>query len=286
MTESGADVNQHDADPHKNGEHIDDLAAAYALGALDDDERRRVDHHLTTCAGCRQAVDDLLPGTTWLPFASPPAPRPSPAVKMALMARVDQQRQAAQPAAPATRRFALPRWGTTFVPAALAILLVASLLWSFTLSHRLTSAEHQRATIATQLSWLYSGQAGAQIYVFEPMSQNSPAGGRLCVNNEQTSAMVIAWALDPAQHHLLWAIKPDGSKSELMPLKVSSSGNVMQMVNFDSGYNGVTLMITTDGPESSMELMLLPTAPTAPASPATPTATSWPIDVHPIPLAY
>lgn len=305
MTETRADVNQHDADPRKNGEHVEDLAEAYALGALDEPERRRVDHHLVNCVDCRRLVDEARRVTTWLPFISPPAPRPSPAAKMALMARIQQQRQdqadqgqsiaiaaprvgTANAAAPqAQRRFTLPRWGMTLVPAALAVLLVSSLVWSYSLSKRLTSAEHQSATYATQLTWLYSGQSGAQIYAFKPMSQDSQAGGRLCVDNQKTSAMVVAWALDPSRQHVLWAMNPDGSKTELMPLKVSPAGSVMQMVTFGAGYDGsTTLMIDTGGSGSSTELMLQPTPSSPSATPETPTATSWPFDSHPVPVAY
>lgn len=298
MTESREGVDAYDADPRDNGEHVEDLAAAYALGALDDDERRRIDHHLATCPTCQQAIEDVRGVTSWLPFVSPSASRPSPAVKIALLARVQQDgaRPAASPVASpvaggasklrASRSFSVPRWGAAVVPAALVVLLLSSLVWSYSLSRRLTSAEHQSATYATQLTWLYSGQAGAQIYVFEPISQNSQAGGRLCVNNQQTSAMVIAWALDPSRQHVLWAMNPDGTRTELMPLRVSANGNVMQMVSFVSGYNGATLMIATDGPESSMELMLQPSPASDPATSATPTATTWPTYIHPVPLAY
>lgn len=296
MTETQADVNQHDVDPRINGEHVEDLAEAYALGALDDDERRRVDHHLAHCTACRHLIDDIRRITTILPFTSPPAPRPSPATKATLMARIQQHDNPTALTSPAAHAPAgkavwqhpfWPRGGLTLVPAALAVLLISSMVWSYSLSRRLTSAEHQSATYATQLTWLYSGQSGAHIYAFQPMRQNSPVGGRLCVDNQKTSAMVVAWALDPSRRHILLVMNPDGSKTELMPLNVSSNGSVMQMVTFDAGYNGTTtLMIATDGPGANTELMLQPTPATAPGTPETPTATSWPYYIHPVPVAY
>ncbi|GIG61105.1 hypothetical protein Lfu02_54770 [Longispora fulva] len=39
--------------------HDRSLAGAYVLGALDDDERRAFDDHLTGCAGCRREVAEL-----------------------------------------------------------------------------------------------------------------------------------------------------------------------------------------------------------------------------------
>ncbi len=39
--------------------HADDLIGAYVLDALDDDERRLVDVHLSECTGCRSEVREL-----------------------------------------------------------------------------------------------------------------------------------------------------------------------------------------------------------------------------------
>jgi type II secretory pathway pseudopilin PulG len=301
VTETQPDVNQRDGDARDNGEHVDDLAEAYALGALDDHERRRVDFHLASCTDCRELIDDLHRVTALLSFASPLSSRPSPAAKASLLARVQQTQQPPQPAvrapaAPPDRpparpaapaRAFWPRWGLAVVPAALAVLLVTSLVWSYSLSRRLDAADQQRATYQNQLTWLYGGQPGAQIYTFQPMRQNSGAGGRLCVDGDTTSAMVVAWSLDPSRQHVLWAMNPDGTKTKLMPLTVSASGNVVQMVKFGAGFNGsTTLMIATDGPNANMELMLAPTQAPAPATPSAPTATSWPYYIKPIPVAY
>ena len=40
--------------------HVDDLAAAYALGALEDAEKAAVDAHIRVCPECERAVDDAL----------------------------------------------------------------------------------------------------------------------------------------------------------------------------------------------------------------------------------
>lgn len=300
MTETQPDVNQRDGDARNNDGHIDDLAEAYALGALDDHERRRVDHHLDSCTSCRELIDELHRITALLPFTAPFAARPSPSAKAALLARVHQTQQTPQPAviapAAAHRPAAVPnsrahpfrpRWGMTVVPAALAVLLVTSLVWSYSLSRKLDAAEHQRDSYRSQLTWLYGGQPGAQIYTFQPMRQNSGAGGRLCVDDQQSSAMVVAWSLDPNRQHILWAMNPDGTKTELMPLTVSTSGNVMQMVSFDAGFNGkTTLMIATDGPDANMELMLKPTQTPPPATPSAMRQVIWPLPVHVTALAF
>ena len=48
--------------------------AAYAIGALDEDERAGLEEHLETCAGCRAEVVDLREAAAGLtPDGEPPA---------------------------------------------------------------------------------------------------------------------------------------------------------------------------------------------------------------------
>ncbi|GHG07266.1 anti-sigma factor domain-containing protein [Streptomyces filamentosus] len=77
-------MNHHATDAHT-------LAAAYALGALDDDERRAFDTHLQTCEACRQEAAEFEATTARLAAAvSQPPPA---AVKAQVMAAVDGVRQ-------------------------------------------------------------------------------------------------------------------------------------------------------------------------------------------------
>ena len=63
-------------------------AAAYLLGALDDDERRAFEAHLDTCEACRAEVADLAPGVellaTGVERVEPPA-----GLRARLMAEVE-----------------------------------------------------------------------------------------------------------------------------------------------------------------------------------------------------
>jgi len=74
--------------------HIDDLAGAYALGALEPAEAAGVERHLHTCEPCARLVADIR-GTVGLLAVSARPETPSPAVKVALFARVDHAQQAA-----------------------------------------------------------------------------------------------------------------------------------------------------------------------------------------------
>jgi anti-sigma-K factor RskA len=55
----------------ENGQHIDDLIDAYALGALDADETARVEDHLESCAACRALAAAARARADALLYAAP-----------------------------------------------------------------------------------------------------------------------------------------------------------------------------------------------------------------------
>jgi len=87
--------------------HVDDLVAGYVLGALDGEEKLRLESHLTSCEACSRDVEAQRRTATLLAFTAPLATPPSD-VKVALFARIAQsQAQAhavAQPARPSLAR--------------------------------------------------------------------------------------------------------------------------------------------------------------------------------------
>jgi anti-sigma-K factor RskA len=81
-------------------QELSDLAASYALDALDGEERAAVEAHLAGCEACRAEVASYREVTTLLALAVPPSPPPDAlAVRERLLARVRQE----QPPAPAAR---------------------------------------------------------------------------------------------------------------------------------------------------------------------------------------
>ena len=61
-------------------EALHDLTAAYALDALDPQERREYEAHLARCERCRDELASLSDTATSLAYAVDPAsPRPAPA---------------------------------------------------------------------------------------------------------------------------------------------------------------------------------------------------------------
>lgn len=117
-----------------------DVAGAYVLGALGEDERQGYETHLLECAECRAEVDELLPAVEALPASVTPL-EPPPTLRDRLLADVRRESEllaAAGPEAdrpprprpqPVPRRRWAPRWATTALAgAALAVGLVVGLV--------------------------------------------------------------------------------------------------------------------------------------------------------------
>jgi anti-sigma-K factor RskA len=68
----------------------DDFAGAYVLGAMAVAEREAFEEHLTTCAACREEVEELMPAAEALPMASP-LMVPPPALKDRIMVEVERE---------------------------------------------------------------------------------------------------------------------------------------------------------------------------------------------------
>ncbi len=94
--------------------HIDDLAAPYALGALEPEDVGRIERHCRVCRSCAQLVADTSRTVAFLPFVAPLVV-PSPDVKAALFARIVQiERASAVGQAPPRPQPAVP---TLTIPA-------------------------------------------------------------------------------------------------------------------------------------------------------------------------
>jgi anti-sigma factor RsiW len=116
---------------------LHDLTAAYALDALDENERRRYEQHLAHCEQCRQQLGSLSEAATSLAFAAAgPAPPPQ------LRSRILEQARAERPSVVPLR----PRWAIPAVVAAAVAVAAAIALavWTSSLSNKVGSLEAQR----------------------------------------------------------------------------------------------------------------------------------------------
>jgi anti-sigma-K factor RskA len=99
---------------HANGCGSD--VAAYALGALTEEETRRFEAHLRTCHLCQDDLEQLRPVVDALPSAAEPV-APPPALKKRIMSVVEGEVRERERAARSQRRRA---WSLRPVPALVA----------------------------------------------------------------------------------------------------------------------------------------------------------------------
>src|SRR5215470_10204707 len=118
----------------------DELTAAYALDALDDDETRAYEEHLAGCAICQDNLAALSGTMVQLAFAAPPVD-PPPALRDRILEAGRAERGNVVPLR--SRHWRRPTARTTIgVVAALAACLIIGLgVWNISLSNQLDDAK-------------------------------------------------------------------------------------------------------------------------------------------------
>jgi anti-sigma-K factor RskA len=186
-----------------------DSAAAYALGALDENEREALEAHLPTCAECRTEVDAYREITGLLAHAAPVS-KPTPSLRD----RIVSEARAAPPissAAPRGRRSAAPAW---FAAAACLILAVGALVAYRGQRGRVAHLRDQLAAAQMDLAVRDSTLAaflGPEVHVVslsEPQQQKPSA--RVYWNHTRNVFIVTAFSLPRAPEgktYQMWAIR-------------------------------------------------------------------------------
>lgn len=104
---------------------LHDLAAAYALNALDPEDRWTYERHLDTCERCRDEVAALRDGATQLAYAAE-GPKPRPELRDRILRAAREERPAS--VTPLRRRWLFP---ATAVAAAAAVFAAVGIgLWA------------------------------------------------------------------------------------------------------------------------------------------------------------
>jgi anti-sigma-K factor RskA len=117
-----------------------DLTAAYALDALDADERARYESHLATCERCREELQGFWQVSGSLARAAG-GPAPPPELRERILAAAREERQNVVPLRPRRSRV-LPA-----VAAVAAVALLAVGAWGVSLSRELDDAERLTAVL-------------------------------------------------------------------------------------------------------------------------------------------
>jgi hypothetical protein len=188
---------------------------AYVLGALDEDEQRRLEAHLEGCTECRQLAAELAETASALPAALATASplRPPASLKDRLIAEVDRR------ARPPRRTWWRPRAALALAGVAVAALLVT---WNI----RLENAQSQQRTLRARIADLKGQQERIlevvdsprteKAFLAPPEGSSSEAYGKLFTRSDLADAVVLGARLAPpgpdAAYHV-WLT--DGGRTEL-----------------------------------------------------------------------
>jgi anti-sigma-K factor RskA len=195
---------------------IDELAAAYALGALEPDEERATSEHLATCAEPHVEARTLIDAAQAVPAALDPI-EPSNALRARLMSTIaaTPQDHAAPvtvpaPAQPVQRRVAVEReaaprrpwWSFGPLPSAVAAVALAAAVgfgaWGVTLNQQLAERDAALRMVASaDAAHAVTGSAGSG-WVLESDGQAIFLADELA-------------ALPADQLYELWLIGPEGA---------------------------------------------------------------------------
>ncbi len=159
-------------------EGIHELTAAYALHALDREEERAFEDHLSRCAHCREELASFQGAAAALAY-NVDAPAPPPTLRQRILAEARSERTNV---VPLRRRWALPVTGGVAAVAASAALALG--VWSASLSQTLESEREARAE-----------QARALAVLSDPDADRIPisgAHGTLVVAPDGRAALVVS----------------------------------------------------------------------------------------------
>jgi anti-sigma-K factor RskA len=159
-----------------------DLVAAYALDALDDEERVDFERHLADCAVCKAQLAELEEASTALAYAESVEPPPALRERILEAARAENGKVVQFP----RRRWLFP--ATVAAAAAAAVLAIGVGLWANSLTRDLDRERSANAGYARALQLLGGGAEVTQL---------ADAEGGLLVAPDGEAALVVC-GLQPA----------------------------------------------------------------------------------------
>lgn len=248
--------------------HIDDLVAAYALGALEPGEIAAVDAHVRTCAACERALLDAQRTAGMLsfvvPFQSPPADS-----KAALFARVSHARKAAAASSLPTQDLGLYRtptlpssasiaglapasqpvpvvptdsprqarsgWLVSVVSLPLLVALIATGFWGLQLRNQLTSQSSQLAELQSELTNFGSGTTS---YPLRPGGAAPQAEGQIVMGADQRAGMLqIDVNTDDGPRQFEMWVNKDGKLVPVSEVTVDPDGKGIARFELDQPFS-------------------------------------------------
>jgi anti-sigma-K factor RskA len=228
---------------------VDELAGAFALGALDADELRAVTEHLETCPEPHTELRSLLGAGDVLASSLEPV-TPSGALRERLMetvARTTQDHAAPAPARVTERARATERvrgrglldWLSPTLARGLAVAAVVVALgfgaWNISLQNQVTAREHVLQQVAQAIA---SGQSAFRV--------SGSGGSGYVVADKAGNAKLVVADLAPIEANRIYELWLIGSDNK--PVAVGTFGppaNAVAVVSLERGIQGFGVFAVT-----------------------------------------
>jgi anti-sigma-K factor RskA len=214
---------------------IHELTAAYALDALDADERSAYEAHLATCASCQHELESFWRTTEALAVAAS-GPQPSPALRERILADVRAEPASNVIPFESRRRRLTPVLGAVAAVAAVVALVIG--LWAADLSSQLDESQ----------SALDRLRANAAV-IADPDSRSVPlqaGSGRLVVGPDGKAVLLLKH-LGPApagKTYETWVV-PGGNLDQAQPAGLFPGGEGAEIVGVDGAVNDGDVVAVT-----------------------------------------
>jgi anti-sigma-K factor RskA len=219
-----------------------DLAAAYALGALDQAERADFEQHLESCASCQAEVQSFRELTGPLAGTAPQTAPPPPQLRERVLRAAREVRPLP------VRRGSAQRW-----LAAAAVVLLVVLGYGY---WRARSAEQDsRNALATAQAQLDStaqvvaALLDSSVSITDLAATGKPPSMRLYWNRTRNIVVVAAFQLPPApagRTYQLWAIKKGQAPVSLGTFDTPATGRTVVTLAMPAGFKPDVSAVTEE----------------------------------------
>jgi anti-sigma-K factor RskA len=182
-------------------DRLEELFPLYALGALTEDERARVDTYVAADPEARARLDEALRSAAFIGFEAQPV-SPSPQVKQDLMARVNADAQRRFAPTQERSRWKWPRlvWPALAVTGLVAVIVLGA--WALSLNAQIARLQQETARLQQEL--VVQQEVLAQLSA-PKMSASAITGtdvqpqahGQMLANPAQPQAVLIVSDLAP-----------------------------------------------------------------------------------------
>jgi anti-sigma-K factor RskA len=203
---------------------IMDLLAAYALGALDQDEIAQVSALLVQRPELRATLAELRAAADQLPYALPEATPPDD-LRQRVLDRATGRSTGAAPAAPARLAGRARAWVLSLGALAVMAVLAAVIGWTQFATTRsdLANAQEQVAELQGEIGQLQAQVAAAQ-KVVASMGGDGGSGAILQTRSGDTLLVAQLPPLQPGRVYQLWRIQGNNPPASAGTFTVSSQG--------------------------------------------------------------